>query len=97
MWSAKYPRVKEVLKIYDEEGIDGLNQYYSMPGMEIPPDSWHERIAKAVYEGRKLSLNYELNLVIEKFKFSHERYIESNHIDELAEQEIKLQLDKLKQ
>jgi hypothetical protein len=96
MWASRYPRVKEVLQIYDNEGIEGLINYYMIPGMVIPPDSWHERIAKSASEGRKLSLHYELNVAIEKLKYLHTKYVDESSIqDERVEQEIKTELDKI--
>lgn len=74
-WSAKYPRVREVLKAYDDGGIDGLKAYYfDDPGMVIPINSWHDRVARAITDGHRISLECELNLAIEKLKYNHERY-----------------------
>jgi len=95
--SSCYPRVKDVLSTYESGGIDAIIAYYSTPGMIIPSNSWHERVMKSAYEGRKLSLSSELNVVVEKLKFIYKNYDEFDTIDKIAEQEINIQLNKLNQ
>jgi len=89
-----YPRVKDVLLVYEVGGIEAIIEYYSTPGMIILSNSWHERIMKSAYDGRKISLSAELNVVIEKLKFIYKKYDEFDSIDKNIEQEINIHITK---
>jgi hypothetical protein len=81
-WAVVYPRVRDVLDAYDKGGIEGLRSYYfDNPAMSIPDWSWHRRLADDIIKGRSTSIEIELNTIIEKLKYPHERYTEGGPTD----------------
>lgn len=64
-----FPRVKEVLKTFNEGGIEGVKLYFEQEGMEIDPSTWSGNIKKSLDEGHTIPVVIELKLIREKFNF----------------------------
>ena len=64
-----YPRVKEVVRSYEKGGLEGMKLYFSNSNMTIDPSTWCGHIKKSLDEGHTVSLDMELQLMLEKFKF----------------------------
>lgn len=69
MITTKYPRVKEILKIADEGGIEGIRIYFNQEGMKIDPSTWCGNIKKHIDNGHTLSVMLEIEIIKHKFKY----------------------------
>ena len=65
-----YPRVKEILREYEKNNIDGVEQYLGNCNMVIDPSTWAGKIKKLIEENKKISAMAEIELIINEFKLN---------------------------
>lgn len=63
-----FPRVKDILSIYNKGSFDAVKIYLEQDGMDIDPSTWCGLIKKHVDLGHKLTVGSEIERLIEKFK-----------------------------
>jgi len=63
-----FPRVKDILKIYEKGEFIAVKLYFEQEGMEVDPDTWCGQIKKHIDLGHKLTVGSEIERLIEKFK-----------------------------
>ena len=64
---SRYPRVKEVIKASDDNGIAGITKYLNQEGMIVDPSTWCGQIKKSIEENRVISVIAEIEILKEKF------------------------------
>jgi hypothetical protein len=62
-----YPRVRKVVEAYQKGGLEGMKLYFDQPDMQIDPSTWCGYIKKSLDDGHTVSLDMELQLMLEKF------------------------------
>ena len=73
-----FPRVKDIVRAYDELGLDGVKEYFNNENLVIDPYTWSGHIKKSIDDGLSLSVCTEIEIILEKFKFYEHVSKESN-------------------
>lgn len=66
----KYPRVKDILREYEKNNIDGVKQYLHNSYMVVDPSTWAGKIKRLIDENKKISVMAEIELIINEFKLN---------------------------
>ena len=64
-----FPRVKEVVQVYNEGGLKGVEEYFNQEGMQVDPSTWCGHIKKSIDDGYQISVDLEISSISEKFNF----------------------------
>jgi len=64
-----FPRVKDIIIVYDKGGIEGVKLYLTQDGMEIDPSTWCGNIKKEIENNHIVSVVTKIELIKEKFNF----------------------------
>jgi hypothetical protein len=63
-----FPRVKEVIKAYNDGGLLEVALYFNQEGMVVEPETWSGNIKDAMDKGLSYSVAAEIELISIKFK-----------------------------
>lgn len=65
----KYPRIKEIVKIYQKENLQKVYEYLSDPNMLVDPSTWSGKIKKTIEEKQFFTAKQMIELIAYKFLF----------------------------
>lgn len=62
------PRVREVLKAYENGGILAVKEYYNQDGMVIDPSTWSNEINKLINDNNLVYASAQIEILSDNFK-----------------------------
>jgi len=83
-----YPRVKDVLIVYNTSGIEGVSKYLHDDSLTIDPSTWIGKIKRLIKEKKIYSVEAEIASMLFTFKLTEKDERERTRYDEFSDHEF---------